>query len=179
MVFSQWSSYSIIDKCNIKVVILNNDLASSLGLDFSDFTDSEKAGIFSGNLIAPSSIPFSQSYAGHQFGNFTLLGDGRAHILGEYIAQDGKRFDIQLKGSGRTPFARSGDGKATLGPMLREYLISEAMYNLGVPTIRSLAVVATGENIERETNLPGAILTRVSSSHIRGGTFEFANFKKR
>ncbi|MEE3002742.1 MAG: YdiU family protein [Pseudomonadota bacterium] len=161
-----------------KVVILNNDLAASLGLDFSDFTDSEKAGIFSGNLIAPSSIPFSQSYAGHQFGNFTLLGDGRAHILGEYIAQDGKRFDIQLKGSGRTPFSRSGDGKAALGPMLREYLISEAMYNLGVPTTRSLAVVATGENIERETSLPGAILTRVSSSHIRCGTFEFANFKK-
>lgn len=161
-----------------KVVILNNVLAESIGLDFSDLSDSEKAGVFSGNYIAPSSIPFSQSYAGHQFGNFTLLGDGRAHMLGEYVTKNGERVDIQLKGSGQTPFSRSGDGKAALGPMLREYLISEAMYNLGVPTTRSLAVVSTGENIIRKTSLPGAVLTRVASSHIRVGTFEFANFKK-
>ena len=117
---------------------------------------------------------FSQAYAGHQFGHFTILGDGRAHILGEHISPDGKRYDIQLKGSGQTPYSRRGDGRAVLGPMLREYIISEAMHYLGVPTTRSLAVVSTGENVRRESNLPGAILTRLASSHIRIGTFEFA-----
>ena len=127
-----------------------------------------------GNILPEQSTPFSQAYAGHQFGHFTMLGDGRAHILGEHVTDSGKRFDIQFKGSGRTPYSRRGDGKAVLGPMLREYIISEAMYYLGIPTTRSLAVVTTGESVRRETVLPGAILTRVASSHIRIGTFEFA-----
>ena len=119
------------------------------------------------------SKPFAQAYAGHQFGQFTILGDGRAHIVGEQVTPDGEIFDIQYKGSGRTPYSRGGDGKAALGPMLREYLISEAMYYLGIPTTRSLAVVETGEKVYREVPLKGSILTRVASSHIRIGTFQF------
>ena len=117
---------------------------------------------------------FAQAYAGHQFGHFTMLGDGRAVLLGEQITPDNKRFDIQLKGSGRTPYSRGGDGRAALGPMLREYIISEAMHGLGIPTTRSLAVVVTGEPVYREDVLPGAIFTRVASSHIRVGTFQYA-----
>ena len=116
----------------------------------------------------------AQAYAGHQFGNFTMLGDGRAMLIGEQITPLGERFDIQLKGSGRTPYSRGGDGRAALGPMLREYIISEAMHGLGIPTTRSLAVVTTGESIIRETELPGAILTRVAGSHLRFGTFQYA-----
>ncbi|MEC7108346.1 MAG: YdiU family protein [Verrucomicrobiota bacterium] len=157
-----------------KIVIINNELASSVGLDFSSLNNEEQADLFSGQQIPKDSTPFSQAYAGHQFGHFTILGDGRAHILGEHLSPDGKRYDIQFKGSGQTPYSRRGDGKAVLGPMLREYIISEAMHYFGIPSTRSLAVVATGESVRRETNLPGAILTRLASSHIRIGTFEFA-----
>jgi uncharacterized protein YdiU (UPF0061 family) len=156
------------------VIILNSKLAESLGLNFSGSTKKEQAELFSGNQLPEGSTPFSQAYAGHQFGYFTMLGDGRAHVWGEHITPAGIRFDIQFKGSGRTPYSRSGDGKAALGPMLREYVISEAVHHLGIPTTRSLAVVTTGEPVVRETILPGAILTRVASSHIRVGTFEFA-----
>ncbi|HLS53499.1 MAG TPA: protein adenylyltransferase SelO family protein, partial [Tissierellaceae bacterium] len=130
--------------------------------------------MLSGNRLPTNSIPIAQAYAGHQFGHFTMLGDGRAVLLGEQISPDGKRLDIQLKGSGRTAYSRGGDGKAALGPMLREYIISEAMYNLDIPTTRSLAVVTTGEKIARQGRPAGAVLTRVASSYIRVGTFQYA-----
>jgi len=156
-----------------ELVIFNSSLAEEMGLHF-DKTASEKiALLFSGNEIPHGSQPIAQAYAGHQFGGFNMLGDGRAILLGEHLDQNGKRWDIQLKGAGRTPYSRRGDGKAALGPMLREYLMSEAMRALGIPTTRSLAVIRTGERIERATALPGAILTRVAQSHIRVGTFEF------
>ncbi len=157
-----------------EMVILNHDLATEMDLDFSALTPQEQAGLFAGNRLPSGTSPFAQAYAGHQFGYFTILGDGRAHVLGEHVTPDGKRVDIQFKGSGSTPYSRRGDGRAVLGPMLREYIISEAMHHLGIPTTRSLAVVKTGENVLRETALPGAILTRIASSHIRVGTFEFA-----
>lgn len=159
------------------IVILNEALASSLDLDFSKLSKTEQSELFSGNQLPEDSSPFSQAYAGHQFGHFTLLGDGRAHVLGEHVTSSDERLDIQFKGSGRTPYSRRGDGKAALGPMLREYLISEAMHHLGIPTTRSLAVVTTGEPVMREKTLLGAILTRVASSHIRVGTFEFAAYR--
>jgi uncharacterized protein YdiU (UPF0061 family) len=159
------------------IVIFNEELSESIGLPLSSMTNQEKANFFSGNQIPNDLTPFSQAYAGHQFGHFTILGDGRAHILGEHLMTNGTMVDIQLKGSGRTPYSRRGDGRAALGPMLREYIISEAMHALGIPTTRSLAVVTTGEDIIRETQLPGAILTRVASSHIRVGTFEYAATK--
>ena len=155
-----------------KLVLFNRDLAEDMGLDLPWLL--ANPAIFSGNELVLGSIPIAKAYAGHQFGHFTLLGDGRAHLLGEIVGYNGKRWDIELKGSGHTPFSRGGDGRAALGPMLREYLISEAMYALGIPTTRSLAVVSTGENVFRETTLPGAVLTRVAASHIRVGTFEFA-----
>ncbi len=158
------------------IVIVNNTLAQSLGLDFSGLSNLEQAALFTGNQLPQGSSPFSQAYAGHQFGHFTILGDGRAHLWGEHVTPTGERFDIQFKGSGRTPYSRGGDGKAALGPMLREYIISEAMHHLHIPTTRSLAVVTTGESIIRATMLPGAILTRIASSHIRIGTFEFAAY---
>ena len=139
-----------------------------------DISDEEIKEYFSGNTIIPGSVPIAQAYAGHQFGHFTLLGDGRAVLLGEQINPDGERFDIQFKGSGQTPYSRRGDGRAALGPMLREYIISEAMHALNIPTTRSLAVVVTGESIMRDELLPGAVLTRVAKSHIRVGTFQFA-----
>jgi uncharacterized protein YdiU (UPF0061 family) len=151
-----------------KLIIFNRSLASSLGVPL-------QLEVFAGNEIPKSAEPLAQAYAGHQFGCFTMLGDGRAVLLGEQITDSGERFDIQLKGSGRTPYSRGGDGRAALGPMLREYIISEAMHALGIPTTRSLAVVTTGETITREENLPGAVLTRVSASHIRVGTFEYAS----
>ena len=157
-----------------EMVILNHTLAETMGLDFSELTDSEKSELFSGNKLPVGSIPFAQAYAGHQFGYFSILGDGRAHLLGEHITAGGLRLDIQFKGSGRTPYSRGGDGKAALGPMLREYIISEALYHLDVPTTRSLAVVKTGEQVIRQSVLSGAILTRVASSHLRVGTFEYA-----
>ena len=158
-----------------EVVIFNHALAKEMGIDLSQFSEKQKAEFLAGNLIPDGCTPFAQAYAGHQFGNFTMLGDGRAIVLGEHITSSGKRFDIQYKGSGRTPYSRGGDGRAALGPMLREYLISEAMHGLGIPTTRSLAVVATGETVKRENELSGAILTRIAGSHIRVGTFEFAS----
>ena len=157
-----------------RMVVFNHALAESLGLDAKRLAEENGKYILSGNEAPVGSDPLAQAYAGHQFGNFTMLGDGRALLLGEHIAPDGTRFDIQLKGSGQTPYSRRGDGRAALGPMLREYLISEAMHALGIPTTRSLAVVATGEPVMRDAVLPGAVLTRVASSHIRVGTFQFA-----
>ena len=171
----QFFSESEISKVpDPKTVIFNKELADNMGLDFSGCSDLDKANLFSGNQLPLGATPFSQAYAGHQFGYFTMLGDGRAHLWGEHIIPSGTRLDIQFKGSGRTAYSRNGDGKAALGPMLREYIISESLFNLGISTTRSLAVVSTGEPIMREMVLPGAILTRVASSHIRVGTFEFA-----
>ena len=158
---------------NPSTVIVNNELAEKLGLNLKGSSEEDLSNLFSGNSLPHGSKPFAQAYAGHQFGQFTILGDGRAHIVGEQVTPDGEIFDIQYKGSGRTPYSRGGDGKAALGPMLREYLISEAMYYLGIPTTRSLAVVETGEKVYREVPLKGSILTRVASSHIRIGTFQF------
>jgi uncharacterized protein YdiU (UPF0061 family) len=157
-----------------KLVIFNEKLADSLGLNAQMLQNEEGAEIFAGNKLPQGASPLAQAYAGHQFGHFTMLGDGRAVLLGEQITPQGERVDIQLKGSGRTPYSRGGDGRAALGPMLREYIISEAMYALGIPTTRSLAVVATGEDIIRETLLPGAIMTRTAASHLRVGTFQYA-----
>jgi uncharacterized protein YdiU (UPF0061 family) len=157
-----------------KLLLLNRPLAEDLGLDPAALARPENAGWFTGNSLPPGASPLAQAYAGHQFGNFVVLGDGRAILLGEQLTPRGGRFDIQLKGSGRTPYSRGGDGRAALGPMLREYIISEAMHGLGIPTTRSLAVATTGERVFRETALSGAVLTRIASSHIRVGTFEWA-----
>ena len=161
-----------------KVVLFNYSLAEEIGLNFSDINNEKIALLFSGNQLPQGSEAIAQAYAGHQFGQFTMLGDGRALMIGEHITHDKKRYDIQLKGSGRTPYSRNGDGRAALGPMLREYIISEAMHHLRIPTTRSLAVVETGENVIRETILKGAILTRVAPSHIRVGTFQYAYLSK-
>ena len=158
---------------NPSTVIINNQLAKKLGLNLKGISEKDLSNLFSGNQLPHGAKPFAQAYAGHQFGQFTILGDGRAHVVGEQMTPEGEIFDIQYKGSGRTPYSRGGDGKAALGPMLREYLISEAMYYLGIPTTRSLAVVETGEKVYREVPLKGSILTRVASSHIRIGTFQF------
>ena len=158
-----------------KILLFNQKLAEEIGLDLSVLSEEERTQLLSGNLVPKGIEPFAQAYAGHQFGNFTMLGDGRALMLGEHLTPSGQRLDLQFKGSGRTPYSRGGDGRAALGPMLREYLISEAMHALGIPTTRSLAVVATGESVYRESELPGAILTRTAGSHIRVGTFEFAS----
>ncbi|UKK98542.1 protein adenylyltransferase SelO [Brevibacillus brevis] len=157
-----------------KLAILNERLAKTLGLNVEALQSEEVIAMLAGNKTPEGAMPLAQAYAGHQFGHFTMLGDGRALLLGEQITPSGERFDIQLKGSGRTPYSRGGDGRAALGPMLREYIISEAMHGFGIPTTRSLAVVTTGESVYRETELPGAILTRVAASHIRVGTFQFA-----
>ncbi|SOD21082.1 protein adenylyltransferase SelO [Nitrosomonas ureae] len=157
-----------------QIVIVNHALAASLGLNIDALTAEEAALLLSGNVLPQGAQPIAQAYAGHQFGHFTMLGDGRAVLLGEHLTQTGERFDIQLKGSGQTPFSRRGDGRAALAPMLREYIISEAMHALGIPSTRSLAVVTTGEQVMRETPLSGAILTRVAASHLRVGTFEYA-----
>ena len=170
--------YSKIDLNNVhspKLVILNENLAEYLGLNAGELKSNEGVSFLSGNSVPEGSIPIAQAYAGHQFGYFTMLGDGRALLIGEQITPQGERFDIQLKGSGRTPYSRGGDGRAALKPMLREYIISEAMYNLNIPTTRSLAVVTTGESVIREDILRGSILTRVASSHIRVGTFAYAS----
>ncbi|KAB2332299.1 YdiU family protein [Cytobacillus depressus] len=156
-----------------ELVIFNDSLAAALGLNAEALRSEEGVAEFAGNEIPKGAFPLAQAYAGHQFGHFTMLGDGRAVLLGEQITHKGERFDIQLKGSGRTPYSRGGDGRAALGPMLREYIISEAMYALGIPTTRSLAVVTTGEAVIREKDLPGAVLTRVAASHIRVGTFQY------
>ena len=156
-----------------ELVILNEELASTLNLDFSKTDKKKLAEIFSGNSIPEETNTIAQAYAGHQFGHFTMLGDGRAVLLGEHLVNNENRFDIQFKGSGRTSFSRGGDGRAALGPMLREYIISEAIHSLNIPTTRSLAVVKTGEKVVRENLLQGAILTRVASSHLRVGTFQY------
>ena len=156
-----------------RLVIFNPALAASLGLDPEALRGDEATALFAGNRLPEGADPIAQAYAGHQFGHLTRLGDGRAILLGEQRTPDGRRFDIQLKGPGRTPYSRGGDGRAALGPMLREYLISEAMHALGIPTTRSLAVVTTGEPVFREEPLPGAVLTRVAASHIRVGTFVY------
>ncbi|HWP60256.1 MAG TPA: YdiU family protein [Candidatus Acidoferrales bacterium] len=167
-------SWSAAQVARPKLVQLNRQLAEELGLDPDALDSDEGARIFAGNLTPEGALPLAQAYAGHQFGAFVpQLGDGRALLLGEVIDRNGNRRDIQLKGSGRTPFSRAGDGRAALGPVLREYLISEAMHALGIPTTRALAAVLTGEPVYRETALPGAVLTRVAASHIRVGTFQF------
>ncbi len=156
-----------------KLIIFNNRLAKDLGLDVNSVSEDDLTNLFSGNKLPSGSEPLAQAYCGHQFGHFVMLGDGRAIVLGEHLTPSGKRIDIQFKGSGRTPYSRSGDGRAALGPMLREYIISEAMHGLNIPTTRSLAVVATGEMVQREVALQGAVLTRVASSHLRVGTFQY------
>ena len=163
---------------NPELVVLNDRLAKDLTLDFSKVEKKDLSQIFSGNTLPEGSSTLAQAYAGHQFGHFTMLGDGRAVLLGEHLVNNTNRFDVQFKGSGRTSFSRSGDGRAVLGPMLREYIISEAIHALKIPTTRSLAVVKTGEKIVRENLLPGAILTRVASSHIRVGTFQYIAAKQ-
>jgi len=155
-----------------RMVVFNHALAQSLGLNAAALE--ERAAIFAGNELPEGAAPLAQAYAGHQYGHFTGLGDGRAILLGEQLTPTGDRYDVQLKGSGPTPFSRRGDGRAALGPMLREYIISEAMHALGIPTTRSLAVVTTGEKVFRQESLPGAVLTRIAASHIRVGTFEWA-----
>jgi len=153
-------------------VLFNDNLARELGLDSEALSTHPE--FFSGNELLAGSEPIAQAYAGHQFGGLTMLGDGRAVLLGEQIDGHGQRHDIQLKGAGRTPFSRGGDGRAALGPMLREYIVSEALHALNIPTTRSLAVTRTGDRVHRDTLLPGAILTRVAASHIRVGTFQYA-----
>jgi len=157
-----------------KLAKLNVALAASLGLNAQALQTDEGVAVLAGNEVPAGADPLAQAYAGHQFGHFNMLGDGRALLIGEHLTPQGERLDIQLKGSGRTPYSRGGDGRAALGPMLREYIMSEAMHALGIPTTRSLAVVTTGEPIIRETKLPGAILTRIAASHLRVGTFQYA-----
>ena len=162
-----------------RLVKVNENLARDLGLDSSALASEQGVEILAGNRIAEGSEPLSIAYAGHQYGSFVpQLGDGRAILLGEVMGRDGVRYDIQLKGSGRTPFSRGGDGKAALGPVLREYIVSEAMAALGVPTTRALAAVTTGEHVLREIALPGAVLTRVAASHLRVGTFQYFAAKR-
>ncbi len=157
-----------------RLIAFNGALAAELGLDLAQYDPAALAALFSGNSLPPGAVPIAMAYAGHQFGHFVpQLGDGRAILLGEVRGRDGTRRDIQLKGSGRTPYSRSGDGRAALGPVLREYLVSEAMHALGIPTTRALAAVLTGDQVLREQTLPGAVLTRIAQSHIRIGTFEY------
>ncbi len=158
---------------NPTLILLNKDLAKKLNIDFLNDDISLTANYLSGNILPGNSNPIAQAYAGHQFGHFTMLGDGRALLLGEQKDVDGRLFDVQLKGSGKTTYSRSGDGKATLSSMLREYLISESMHFLNIPTTRSLAVIDTGEKVYRESVNNGGILTRIATSHIRVGTFEY------
>ena len=161
-----------------ELLLLNEKLASELNLNFENITKDELSEIFAGNVLPKGSNSIAQAYAGHQFGHFTMLGDGRAILLGEHLTNKKQRYDIQFKGSGKTSFSRNGDGRAALGPMLREYIISEAINYLNIPTTRGLAVVKTGEQVFREIPLAGAILTRVASSHIRVGTFQYIAARK-
>jgi uncharacterized protein YdiU (UPF0061 family) len=157
-----------------KLLAFNHALADRIGIDVAGVSDATIARLFSGQELPGGANPLALAYAGHQFGHFSpQLGDGRALLLGEIIAPDGARFDLQLKGSGPTPFSRNGDGRAAIGPVLREFLVSEAMAAMGVPTTRALAAIATGDRVQRERTHPGAVLTRVASSHIRVGTFQF------
>jgi len=158
-----------------KLIILNHPLATSLGFNIHGLQSNDGIAVLAGNQIPEGALPLAQAYAGSQFGHFTMLGDGRAVLIGEQITPLGERFDIQLKGSGKTPYSRGGDGRAALGPMLREYIISEAMHALGIATTRSLAVVTTGESVIRENEQIGAIMTRVAASHLRVGTFQYVS----
>lgn len=170
--FDPWMADQIAQP---KALVINDRLANELGIDVAWLHSDEGTRFLVGNTLAPGSTPIAQAYAGHQFGGYSpRLGDGRALLLGELITPDGRRVDLHLKGSGRTRFARNGDGKAAVGPMLREYVISEAMHALGIPTTRALAVVATNEMVRREQMLPGAVLCRVASSHLRIGSFQYA-----
>ena len=171
---NMFSKLSPIPVREPNLVLFNHSLSKEIGLNFSEIDDKEMALIFSGNKLPEGSETLAQAYAGHQFGHFTILGDGRALTMGEHVSKNKKRYDIQFKGSGITPYSRNADGRAALGPMLREYIISEAMHNLKIASTRSLALVSTGEEVIRETILDGAILTRVASSHIRVGTFQYA-----
>jgi uncharacterized protein YdiU (UPF0061 family) len=156
------------------VLMLNDQLATELGLDPDALRAPDGVGLLTGNAVPPGATPVAQAYAGHQFGGYApRLGDGRALLIGELTDRDGRLRDLHLKGAGRTPFSRGGDGRAAVGPMLREYVVSEAMHALGVPTTRALGVVATGRDVRRETILPGAVLARVASSHLRVGTFQY------
>ncbi|MFC4891551.1 YdiU family protein [Pseudofrancisella aestuarii] len=166
-----YSSQTLENFLDAKVIIFNHKLANELGLDVSSLNEKELLGFLLGKS---SKNPIAQAYAGHQFGNFTMLGDGRAALIGEYRTKSNKLFDIHLKGSGKTRYSRGGDGKAVLGPMLREYIISEAMSGFDIPTSRSLAIISTGEPIYRDGLKKGAIVVRVASSHIRVGTFQYA-----
>jgi uncharacterized protein YdiU (UPF0061 family) len=158
-----------------ELLVFNDALSDELGLDTAALRTPAGVALLVGNAVSEGAVPIAQAYAGHQFGGYSpRLGDGRALLLGEIVGRDGTRRDLHLKGSGRTPFARGGDGRAAVGPMLREYVIGEAMHALGIPTTRALAVVSTGETIARETMLPGAILCRVAASHLRVGTFQYA-----
>ena len=168
-----YSKININPVSNPQLVILNKELGKSLGLDNEFLESKEGVKILSGSETLEEGAFIAQAYGGHQFGYFTMLGDGRALLIGEQITPSNKRYDIQLKGSGRTPYSRGGDGRAVLGPMIREYIISEAMHKLKIPTTRSLAVVKTGEKVYRETVKEGAVLTRIASSHIRFGTFQY------
>ena len=160
---------------HLRLLVLNEQLATKLSLDAAWLRSSDGLRFLVGNLVPSNAAPVAQAYAGHQFGGFVpRLGDGRALLLGELVDNDGRLRDVHLKGSGPTPFARGGDGLAAVGPMLREYIVSEAMHALGVPTTRSLAVVGTGRPVQRETALPGAVLARVASSHLRVGSFQYA-----
>jgi len=157
-----------------RIVKVNVELAAELGLAADALTSEHGVAVLSGNLVADGAEPMALAYAGHQFGHFVpQLGDGRANLLGELVSRNGQRYDLQLKGSGQTPFSRGGDGRAALGPVLREYIVSEGMAALGVPTTRALAAVTTGERVLRDTVLPGAVLTRVAASHLRVGTFQY------
>ncbi|MFI7582176.1 YdiU family protein [Kocuria sp. M1N1S27] len=167
-----WQADDVADP---RMLVLNEPLAAELGLAPGWLRGEEGTRLLVGNLVPEGARPVAQAYSGHQFGSFSpRLGDGRALLLGEVVDAGGRRRDLHLKGSGRTPFARGGDGLAAVGPMLREYVLSEAMHALGIPTTRSLAVVATGRQVRRETLLPGAVLTRVASSHLRVGSFQYA-----
>ena len=157
-----------------ELIVFNKKLAKTLDISLPHDDKKILARLFSGNELPETFNPIAQAYAGHQFGHFSILGDGRAHLIGEHISPNGSRFDVQFKGSGQTPYSRNGDGRAALAPMLREYIISEAMHALNIPSTRSLAVVLSGEYIMRSSKVKGAILTRVASSHIRVGTFEYA-----
>ena len=167
-----WQAESVPDA---RLLLLSDAVATDLGLDPDELRTPAGLGLLTGTLLPPDARPVAQGYAGHQFGGYSpRLGDGRALLLGELTDRDGNLRDLHLKGSGRTPFSRGGDGRAAVGPMLRELVVSEAMHALGIPTTRSLAVVATGRGVQRETVLPGAVLSRVASSHLRVGTFQYA-----
>ena len=168
----EWQPSEVPDP---SLVALNRELAGDLGLTAQYLESPEGLAILAGNATPGRATPVAMAYAGHQFGGYSpSLGDGRALLLGEVVDREGRRRDIHLKGSGRTPFARGGDGKAAIGPMMREFLMAEAMHALNIPTARALSVVTTGEHIHRESPVPGAVLTRVAASHIRVGTFEYA-----